>query len=389
VRFLPFVWRQLARNRLRTGLTAGAIALAIALVCLLLTMPAGLDNLLSSVASNTRIVVHNQAGLVYPLPYSYLQKIRALPGVVAAASWTWFGGVFREEKGVEFPNFAVEPDSIGTVWEDWHIDPQQLEAFRRHRDGAIVGRGTLEKNGWKIGDLVTLKGTVYPVDLQFRIVGEIPDRRAPHFLFQREYLDQALRAVGSGGLDTLGVVWVRVDDPARVGPLMRAIDESFRNSDAETASETEKSYFANFFSTLSGFVTVILIVAGLVSLCIVFIAANTASMSVRERLGEIAVLKALGFGRRLIFGTLVAEAVLLAGLGGVLGAGAALGLTLLLHRVATGWNPALGPLGSFIVTETILVQGFFLALFVGMISGVVPALGAARRSVAATLREVW
>jgi putative ABC transport system permease protein len=311
-----------------------------------------------------------------------------MPGVVDALTFTWFGGVVDEDKGVEFPNFAVEPDVLGSVWEDWGMDPKQLDDFRKYRDGAIVGRSTLVKNDWKIGDMVTLKGTVYPVDLQFRIVGEIPNERAPHFWFQREYLDQALRAAGRGGLDMLGTVWVRVDDPARVAPLMREIDEQFRNSEAVTASETEKSYFANFFSMLQGFVTVILIVTGLVALCIVFIAANTASMAVRERIGEIAVLKALGFSRRLIFATLLSEAVLLSTLGGVLGALGALGLTQLL-RSGSGWNPALGPLGSFIVTQAILVQGLFLALFVGMRAGVVPALGAARRSVAETLREVF
>lgn len=389
MKFLPFIWRQLTRNKLRSVLTAGAISLAVALVCLLLTMPAGMNALLDDVASNSRVVVHNEAGLVYPLPYSYLQKIRAMPGVVGAASWTWFGGVFREEKGVEFPNFAIEPDPIGVVWEDWGIDPQQLEAFRRNRDGALVGRGTLQANQWKIGDLVTLKSTIWPLELQFEIVGEIPSDRAPHFWFQREYLDQALRASTGRGLDFLGTVWLRVDDPARIGPLMREIDEGFRNSEAITASETEKSYFANFFSMLQGLVTVILIVTGLVALCIVFIAANTASMAVRERIGEIAVLKALGFSRRLIFSTLLAEAVLLAAVGGLVGALGALGLTQLIHTQAKGWNPALGPLGSFIVTETILVQGLFLALFVGMLSGVVPALGAARKSVAATLREVF
>jgi putative ABC transport system permease protein len=389
MKFLPFVWRQLTRNKLRTALTAGAIGLSIALVCLLLTMPAGMNAILNRAASNTRIVVHNEAGLVYPLPYSYIQKIRAMPGVVGAASWTWFGGAFRIEKGVEFPNFAIEPEMVGTVWADWNVDPQQLDDFRKYRDGALVGRGTLHSQGWKVGDNVTLKGTVWPVDLSFRIVGEIPNDNSPIFMLQREYLDQALRAAGRNGLDTLGTVWLRVDDPARVAPLMREIDETFRNSEAVTASETEKSYFANFFGALQGIVTIILIVTGLVALCIVFIAANTASMAVRERLGEIAVLKALGFSRRLIFGTLLAEAVLLAAVGGVVGALGALGLTQLIHAKASGWNPQLGPLGSFIVTQAILVQGLFLALFVGMLSGVVPAIGASRRSVVATLREVF
>ncbi|HEY8493356.1 MAG TPA: ABC transporter permease [Myxococcota bacterium] len=389
MKFLPLIWANLARNKLRSALTAGAIALAIALVCLLLTMPGGLDRILNEIASNNRIVVLNKAGLVYPLPYSYLQKVRAMEGVVEAASWTWFGGAYRVEKGVEFPNFAVEPDVVGVVWEDWGIAPEQLEAFRRYRDGALVGRGTLNKQGWKIGDRITLRGTVFPVDLEFQIVGEIPDEAAPHLWFQREYLDQALRAAGRGGLDFLGTIWVRVDDPAQVGPVMARIDAAFRNSEAETTSETEKSYFANFFGMLEGFVTVILIVTGLVALCIVFIAANTASMAVRERMAEIAVLKALGFSRRLVFGTLFAEATLLSTLGGVLGAFGALALTAWLRQGVAGWDPALGPLGSFVVTNTILVQGLFLALFVGMISGVVPSFGAARRPVAQTLREVF
>jgi putative ABC transport system permease protein len=136
-------------------------------------------------------------------------------------------------------------------------------------------------------------------------------------------------------------------------------------------------------------VTVILIVTGLVTLCIVFIAANTASMSVRERMGEIAVLKAVGFRRRVVFGMLLAEGIALAVLGGALGAIAALVITNLLRSGAGAWDPQLGPLGSFIVTPTILVQALFLALFVGMVSGVVPSLGAARRSVAATLHEVF
>ena len=215
MKFLPFIWLQLARNKLRTVLTAGAIALAITLVCLLLTMPAGMDAMLKRFASNTRIVVHNKAGITYQLPYSYLQKIRSMPGVVAAASWTWYGGAFEIEKGVSFPNFAVEPDAAGQVWADYKIDPEQLEAFRRHRNGAIVGRGTLRAHNWKIGDQVALKGTAWPVDLSFEIVGEIPND-SPVFWLQREYLDQALRAAGRDGLDNLGIIWVRVDDAARV-----------------------------------------------------------------------------------------------------------------------------------------------------------------------------
>ena len=121
IRFLPLVWRNLGRNKTRSALTGAAIALAIALVCVLRTMPAGLDAFLSSLARNTRISVHNEAGIVYSMPYAYLQKVRSVPGVVAATSWMWSGGAFEEEKGVTFPNFAVDAESIGPVYEDLGI----------------------------------------------------------------------------------------------------------------------------------------------------------------------------------------------------------------------------------------------------------------------------
>jgi len=387
-RFAPFILRNLGRNKLRTFLTGAAIALAIALVCLLRTMPAGLDSFLNGLAANTRISIHNQAGLVYPLPYSYLQKVRSVPGVVEAVSWTWFGGAFEPEKGVSFPNFAVDPEPLGRVYEDHRIDPAALDQFRRYRDGALVGRATLRAQGWKVGDLVTLQGTLYPVTLSFRIVGEIPRDQDPRFWFQREYLAQALLARGTS-FDQLGMIWARVDDPDRVEGVMREIEALFRNSEAETACETEKSFFGNMFGSLRGFVTVILLVTAMVALCIVFIAANTASMAVRERVGEIAVLKAIGFRRRLVFGTLLAEATLLATVAGAAGALGSLGLTLLLRYQVSGWSPQLGPLGAFVVTNAILVEVLFLAFFIGIVSGWLPALGAARRSVTATLREVY
>jgi putative ABC transport system permease protein len=388
VKYLGLIRANLRRNRLRTALTGGAITLAVALVCLLLTMPAGLDALLDSLASNTRISVHNKAGIVYSMPYSFTRKVRHLDGVAAAVAQTWFGGAFEEAGRVTFPNFAVEAEHVGAVYPDYRIDPQQLADFQRYRDGAIVGRGTMKKYGWKIGDRITLRSTVWPVNLDVRIVGEIADERAPMLWLTYEYLDQALKAAGRPGLGIAGMIWVRAADPNRVNAIMRTIDDMSRNSEAETACETEKSFFANFFGSLQGFVTILLIVTALVALCIVFIAANTASMSVRERAGELAVLKAIGFTRRVIFGTLLAEAVVLSSVAGLLGVSLTLGLTGFM-RAAAGWSDTLGPLGSFMVTAPVIVEGVFLSLFVGMLAGVVPSWGAARKPVVQTLHEVF
>ncbi len=388
MKWLGLVRANLGRNKLRTALTGSAIALAVALVCLLLTMPAGLDALLDRLTSDTRISVHNKAGLVYTMPYAFTRKVRQIDGVAAAVAFSWFGGAYEEAGRVTFPNFAVEVDQVGAVYPDYDIPADQLADFQRYRDGAIVGRQTMRKYGWKIGQRITLRSTVWPVALDLRLVGEIPNDRAPMLWLNRAYLDEALKAQGGAGLGIVGVIWVRAATPEQVNGIMRAVDELSRNSDAETASETEKSFFSNFFGSLQGFVTIILIVTGLVALCIVFIAANTASMSVRERAGELAVLKAIGFTRRVIFGTLLAEAITLSTVAGLLGVGLTMALTELLRAFA-GWSVALGPLGAFIVTAPVIVQGVFLSLFVGMLAGVVPAWGAARKPVVQTLHEVF
>ena len=388
MKYFGLVVANLKRNKLRTALTGGAIMLAVLLVCLLLTMPAALDLFLNKIASNTRISVHNKAGIVYSMPYSFTRKVRQVEGIGAAVAMTWLGGAFEEEGRITFPSFVVEADQVGAVYPDYNIPPEQLADFQRYRDGAIVGRQTMKKYGWKIGDRVTLRSTVWPVKLDFRIVGEIPSDRAPLFWANRAYLDEALKAQGRTGLGIAGIIWVRATDPNRVNSIMRQIDDLSHNSEAETACETEKSFFSNFFGSLQGFVTIILIVTGLVALCIVFIAANTASMAVRERAGEIAVLKAIGFGRRVIFGTLFAEAATLSLLAGSAGVLLALGLTRSL-KAFSGWDPALGPLGSFVVTAPVIVDGLFLSLFVGMLAGLVPSYGAARKPVVQTLHEVF
>jgi putative ABC transport system permease protein len=388
VKFLPLVYANLRRSPLRSVLTATAIAFAVALVCLLRTMPEGLASILDYAASGTRVVVLNKAGFDYPLPYAYLQKVRALPGVHSAASWTWYGGMVEVEKGVTFPSFATEPEVIAEVFPDFGLSPERLAVFQSRRDAAVVGRSTAKSYGWETGQRVALVGSVYPVDLELQIVAVLPHDLSPVLLFHREYLEQALRAAGAG-LDTASLLYVRVDERDRIEPLRAEIDALFRNAPAQTLSETEKEYFRNMFSALDAFVAITIAVTVLVALSIVFIAANTASLSVRERAPEIAVLKAIGFRRRLVFGLLVLEAGLLALAGGAAGALGSLLLTLGLHGAATSLMSQVGPLGSFVVTRAILVQGLFLALFVGMLAGVVPCYGAAKRSVAETLREVF
>lgn len=388
MKYLGLVLANLGRNKLRTVLTSSAIMLAVMLVCVLMTMPAGMDYLIETISSNTRISVHNKAGIVYSMPHSFTRKVRAVEGVEAAMAQTWYGGAYEEKGIVTFPNFAVEAEYAGAVYPDYGIDPQQLADFERYRDAALVGRQTMERYNWKIGDRITLKSTVWPVDLDLRIVGEIPRERAPMLWFNRVYLDEALKAIGRPGLGITGMIWVRARTPEQVNGIMRTIDEMSRNSQAETACETEKSFISNFFGSLQGFVTIILLVTGLVALCIVFIAANTASMAVRERAGEIATLKAIGFSRRVIFGTLIVEVMTLSALAGGAGVIGAIGITQTLQKFAS-WSDSLGPLAGFIITPGVIVWGIVLSLVVGVLAGFLPAYGAAQKPVVEALREVF
>ncbi|MCC6764692.1 MAG: ABC transporter permease [Deltaproteobacteria bacterium] len=390
MKYLPFVVRNLLRNKLRTALTGGAIGLAILLVCFFLTMPGGIDRLLSEVTSNVRVSVHNKGGVVYDMPYAYVQRVRSIPGVTAVNPEVWFGGAYEQEGMVTFPSFALDPDAVGNVWPDYDIEPLALEKFRRQRDAAIVGRETMKKYRWRIGQQVSLVSTVWPVTLTFRIVGEIPNDRAPHFWIQREYLAQAMEAQGRQ-LDTVGTIWVRVADPALVNDVMTRAVAMFRNSPAEVNAETEKSFFASFFGSLQSFVQIILVVTGLVALCVLCIAANTASMAVRERGREIAVLRAIGFGRSVIFGTLVAESTLLATLAGGVGALLTYGFSAMIRALsgASMGGNELGALTGFLVTRDIVARGIALSVVVGLVAGIAPAWGAARRPVAETLREVF
>jgi putative ABC transport system permease protein len=360
-----------------------AVGFSIFLVCAVMTLPSVKDALLARSASSLRLSVHHKAGLPYFLPLAYVQRVRTLPHVASVNHWTWFGGIYTEPKDL-FPNFAIDPETVGEVWPDYGWDPAVLEAFKHTRNGALVGARTMRKFNWKVGDEIALRGSVFPVNVTLKIVGEISERGNPVVLwFPRQYLEEAMQPYG--GFGNIGMLWVRVDQPEHVNSVMAAIEDLFRNSPAETAAETERSFFANFLSSFDGLITIIMLVGFLVVAAIVLIAANTAAMSVRERIGEVAVLKTIGFRRRTIFTLLLSEGLIIAGLGGVLGAVPAY---LILNAGKSSWSPFLGPLGMFIMPVSVMIQGLFLALLVGIVAGLIPARGAARLNVAAALRQI-
>ena len=389
------VVRNLLRHPFRTVFTTLSIALSIFLVCAVLTLPGALGAILQRAASNVRITVHHKAGLTYWLPYAFVAKVRSVPHVVGVNHYAWFGGVYDEPRNM-FPNFAVDPDTVSEVWGDYGIDPVALQRFRRIRNAALVGEQTMRKFGWRIGQEVTLRSSVFPVDLSFQLVGVIPATSGNPivFWFNHKYLDEALGprpGFPNGGMPLVGMIWVRADHPENVDGIMRAVDTLFRNSEAETAAETEKSFIANWMSSFQGLVRVILMVGFLVVLAVVLIAANTSAMGVRERIPEIAMLKSLGFRRRPILAVLLAESLLQGLVGGLIGAGGAYAILTALHAAGktSGWGTFLGPLGAFFMSPAVAAQGLAVALMVGLVAGFVPAWNGARLNVTDALRRLF
>lgn len=375
------------RSRLRMSLTAMAISVAITLVCLLITMPVALEHILSEAASMDRISIHHQAGLVYSLPRSFVRKVRAVDGVDAAIGTVWFGGVVDENRGVPFPSFAVEAEHVSAVYPDYGIAPEHQAAFEANRNGALVGQRTLDQFGWKLGDRVTLSSTVWPVHLELQIVGLIPRKNSPEVWVNLDYLDLALQEATGEGVGEVGIIWARVADPSAVSEAIQRVDAMSANSGAETVSETEQAFFKSFFGSLEGIVGIILVVAVLVGLCIVSISLNTASMNVRERTGEIATLKAIGFPTPRILFLLAAEPFLVSSAAGVIGIAVAYFLSLVVSGLS-GSGEVLGPLASFTMTPEIALQGLVLSLAIGLLSGLLPAGMAVKRPAAQVLREV-
>jgi putative ABC transport system permease protein len=389
VTYPRLVLRNLFRRPFRTLFTSLSIALSIFLVCAVLTLPNALDAIVERAASNVRISVHHKAGLTYWLPYAFVNKVRGIPGVVGVNHYSWFGGIYDEPKNM-FPNFAVDPDTVADVWPDYDIEPAAIARFRTTRNGALVGETTFKKFGWRVGQEVTLRGTIFPVDLTLRIVGVIRTAAGnPMVLwFNRKYLEEAMEGRGSFG--NVGMIWLRADRPEHVDAIMRSVDELFRNSEAEVAAESEKAFIASFFSSFQGFIRVILIVGFLVVGAVVLIAANTSAMGIRERIPEIAVLKSLGFRRRPILVALMAESTAVAAVGGTLGAAAAYAIFTALRAAGkTGAMPYLGPLASFNMSPAIAAEGLGIALLVGLVAGAVPAWNGARLNVVEALRRLF
>ena len=376
-----FATKNAFRNRRRSLLTAISIGFSLLLLTLLMSIYRGFYLDKGSDASNLRLVSRHKVSLVFWLPSFYREKIRTVPGVVHVSPWNWFGGIYKDTKPENmFARFAVDPNEIFEVVKDFHVPPDQLEAFKHDRAGCAVSSRLAQKHGWKLGDRIHLQGTIYPInpELTVRALYETEDPFDSLFM-NTEYIDEALPRVKG----RTGTFYILVDSPEHVTQVSKAIDEMFANSPQPTKTESEKAFGLSFVAQLGNVKLFILSICGAVVFAILLVSANTMAMTIRERTREVAVLKTLGFTKSTILSLYVSEAVTISLIGGLMGASFA---TLLLIAIAKMPNGTF--FGGFKVNGPTFFAALAVAALVGFISAIFPAYQASRRNIVDGLRHI-
>jgi putative ABC transport system permease protein len=372
------------RHKLRTGLTILGITIAILAFGLLRTVVTAWYSGVEG-SSSTRLITRNAVSLVFSLPLAYKERIRQVSGVTAVAPGDWFGGVYITEKNF-FPNFAVEAKTYLDLYPEFILPPDQAKAFLSDRKGCVAGRKVAEQFGWKIGDAIVLKGTIFPGTWEFVLRGiyrgaeKITDET--QFFFHWDYLNETLKKTAPLRADQAGFYVVGVKDPEQAAPISAAIDRQFKNSLAETLTETEKAFQLSFVAMTDAIIAVIQIVSVIIIVIIMAVMANTMAMTARERMSEYAVMKTLGFGAYHIAGLVFGESLVISAIG------CALGMALT-YPAARWFSDAMGTyLPVFNIETRTLMMDAVAAAIIGTVAAAFPTWRAATVRIAEGLRRI-
>lgn len=381
---LKLLFKNAFRHKLRSSLTILSITIAILAFGLLQTLIEGFY-VGAKRASVNRILTRNAVSMTFSLPYSYKERIKQIPGVKDISAMNWFGGIYIDEKHF-FPNFAVEADSFIRLYSEYVFEPRQLQSLLRDRKGAAAGRKLAERFGWKVGDPVTLKGTIYPGNWEFviRMIYEGRDESADErlFFFHFDYLNETMKQTAKGRADQVGIYVVGVERGDMAADVAAEIDKTFRNSMAETLTETEKNFNLSMISMADSIIMIVRLVSLVVIVIIAAVAANTMSMTTRERIGEFAVLKTLGFGAGRIGLLIFGESLVISISGSLSGVLLTFPAADLFRHLLASFFPA------FVVSARTVYLDFAAGCAVGAVAAIVPTWRSVGIRIADGLRRI-
>ncbi|PKN68586.1 MAG: ABC transporter ATP-binding protein [Chloroflexi bacterium HGW-Chloroflexi-5] len=381
---IKLLFRNAFRHKLRSFLTILGITIAILAFGLLRTVLtvwySGID-----ASSASRLVTRNAISLAHPMPLSYKEKIRMIDGVKAVSPGWWFGGIYKDRKNF-FPNFAYEPVSFLEMCPEFLLTPDEKLAFIKDRKGCVVGRKTAARFGWKVGDTVTLDGTIFTGKWDFTIRGIYKGRDKntdeTQLFFQYDYLNERMKKTVRQRADLVGFFFISVKDPDSASEVAMAIDKLFKNSYAETLTESEKLFALHFISMMEAILVAIEIVSYIIIIIIMAVMANTMAMTTRERIGEYAVMKTMGFGGRHIAAIIFGESFVISALGCILG----IALT---FPAASAFSRTVGSsFPDFIIQPKTIYLDIGAALIIAFIAALFPTWQAINIRIADGLRRI-
>jgi putative ABC transport system permease protein len=384
MKYLPLIWKSLWRRKIRTIFTLACIFIAFVLFGLLMTIRMAFTGGVA-LAGVDRLVLIHRVSLIMPLPISYDARLATVPGVSGVTHSSWFGGIYQDPQNF-FAQMAIEPQSYFAIYPEFKLPAEEMKAFLADRQGAVVGRDTATRFGWKIGDRIPIRATIWQPKTgtgstwEFNIVGIYDGDRGvdkTNFFFRYDYLDENRR----NGQGLVGWYIVKIADPGQSVELAAKFDDMFANSDAETKTTTEKGFVDSFAKQIGDIGAIMIYILGAVLFSMLLVVANTVAQSVRERTSELAVLKTLGFSNVAILALVLFESMFIALLGGALVLGAAVLLTQGMASAVAAYMP------TFFLPSGDIVIGVWLMLLLGLLAGLVPAIAAMQLRITDALRR--
>ncbi len=383
MKFLYLVYSSLKRKKLRTVLTFLSVFVAFLLFGILCTVKEAFANG-GGAPGDDRLIVRHRISLIMTMPVNYEARIAQIPGVALVQHWSWFGALYQNEPKNFFGSFPVNPEPWLEMYPEYILSDEHKKAWLATRTGAVIGRTLAERFGWKIGDRVPLTSPIYPRPndeaWEFDIVGIYDGKNkqtdTSGFFFRYDYFDEA-RARDKG---MVGWYVVRVSNPENAAEVAKLIDQEFANSPYETKADTEAAFNQGFAQQIGNIGAILVAILSAVFFTILLVSGNTMAQAVRERTQEIGVLKSMGFTNELVLMLVLSESVMIATSAGLCG-------LLLAWLITLRGSPVPNVLPVFVLPPLYLAVGAGLALFIGVISGIVPAVGAMRLQIATALRR--
>jgi putative ABC transport system permease protein len=383
LRYLPLIVKNCWRNRRRTSLTIASIGISMCLLGVMISMYHAFYLSDPSPDQALRLVTRNRVSLTVAIPLAYQSRIQQVPGVREAMIYNWFGGTYKDNRDPknQFARFSVEPEKLFKVYGEYKIPEDQKKAFERDRIGCVIGRDLEKTFGFKVGDRIHLTGDIYPGDFEFTIRGVFDSPQASAVMYvNKEYIDQTLSERRRG---FVGMYDILIDNPANSSRIARDVDALFRNSTAETKTESEQAFVVGFLSLLGNVKMFLMAISAAVMFTVLLVSANTMAMSVRERVREVGVLKTLGFTPAAVLSLILGEAAVISVCGGVVGFAIS---SLLMRGIEKS------PFGGFLPPLPLFEPSVALACLatagiLGVMSSLVPAMGASRTPIVEALRS--